>query len=224
MIKEFLALFQKDSLLDQALKDTHVMLTDAEAMVAAASQALRHSDKAELAIDVGKMDKTINRYEAEVRRKVFTHLSVMGTDQIYPSLVLVSIIIDVERVGDYAKNIVDLAREYAPRLTAGPFEEELARIESSVIQTLLPGGRKAFEENNEEAATQLLQDLKWINPACDRITRILVGGKQDLDLSAENQVSLALYIRYLKRINSHWQNVLTSLVNPFDRIGFRKDF
>jgi hypothetical protein len=33
-------------------------------------------------------------------------------------------------------------------------------------------------------------------------------------------VSLAMYFRWLKRINSHLRNITTSVVNPFDRIGF----
>lgn len=224
MIKEFISLFQKDGLLEQALNDSHVMLADVESMVRAANQALRHSDGAELAVDVGRMDKAVNRYESEVRRKVFTHLTVMGTEKVYPALVLVSIIIDIERVGDYAKNIVDLAREYTPRLKGGPFEEEVARIEDAVIEHLLPEGRIAFEKNNVNQATELIRNLRWVNPTCDRITKILCSGKQKSDMTPENQVALALYARYLKRINSHWQNVLTSVVNPFDRIGFRKDF
>jgi phosphate transport system protein len=224
MIKGFMSLFSNDSLLDQALDDTHKMLNDVEQMVGAAYGALRCSSSSDLDIDISLMDKAVNRYESEVRRKVFTHLSVMGTENIYPALVLVSIIIDVERVGDYAKNIVDLARMHAPKLEAAQFEDELKRIEDSIIDQLLPQGRNSFENNDEELAGKLLHELNWINPACDRIAAILVSESETVDLSASDQVSLALYVRYLKRINSHWQNILTGLVNPFDRIGFRKDF
>lgn len=224
MLKGFLSLFQKESLLDQALADTHMMLRDTERMVHAATAALRRSDSTDLDLDVPLMDKAVNRYESEVRRKVFTHLSVIGSENIYPSLVLVSIIIDVERVGDYAKNIVELAQQHAPKLTGGPFEKELLRIEESVVDQLLPKGRTCFEKHDEEAAARLIHEMNWVNPACDRITNLLCAGQEDTGLPANTQVTLALYVRYLKRINSHWLNVLTSIVSPFDRIGFRKDF
>jgi len=222
MLKGFLNLFQKESLLDQALNDTATMLVQAETMVRVAKQALRETDQPPVDLDIAKMDQVVNRYESEVRRKVFTHLSVMGAEQVYPSLVLVSIIIDVERVGDYAKNIVELAREHEPRLVGGPFEVELARIEALVLDRLLPEGRLAFQGNDEQAAAALIAELSWVNPACDRITNVLASGREAVQLEPCTQVSLALYVRYLKRINSHWLNILTSVVNPFDRIGFRR--
>jgi len=36
-------------------------------------------------------------------------------------------------------------------------------------------------------------------------------------------VSTALYVRFLKRISAHLMNIASSIVNPFDRIGFRDD-
>jgi phosphate transport system protein len=223
MLKGFLSLFQKEGLLDQALSDTRAMFQDTERMVRAATQALRRSDSTELDLDVPLMDKAVNRYESEVRRKVFTHLTVIGSENIYPSLVLVSIIIDVERVGDYAKNIVELASQHAPKLRGGVFETELQRIEAAVVDELLPRGRVCFESRDETAALALIREMDWVNPACDRITNLLCSGGEDCGLPANTQVTLALYVRYLKRINSHWLNVLTSVVSPFDRIGFRKD-
>ena len=222
MLKGFLSLFTREGLLDQALRDTHDMLVQVEEMVRAARLALRETDQAPSAPDIAKMDQVVNRYESEVRRKVFTHLSVMGNEQVYPSLVLVSIIIDVERVGDYAKNIVELAREHEPLLRGGCFEEELRRIELSVIEHMLPAGRRCFLDNDEACAAGLIAEMSWVNPACDRIANTLVSGRQQVELPAQTQVALALYVRYLKRINSHWLNILTSVVNPFDRIGFRR--
>ena len=36
-------------------------------------------------------------------------------------------------------------------------------------------------------------------------------------------VTTALYVRFLKRISAHLMNIASSVVNPFDRIGFRGD-
>ena len=44
---------------------------------------------------------------------------------------------------------------------------------------------------------------------------------EDKDLESGSAVALALYIRQLKRINSHLMNVASSVVNPFHRIGFK---
>jgi phosphate uptake regulator len=222
MLKAFLSLFHKENLLEQALQDTTTMLEQTERMVHAARESLRDTDGTLPDLDIRQMDQVVNRYESEVRRKVFNHLSMGGKDEVYPSLVLISIIIDVERVGDYAKNIVELGSEHAPRLRGGPFEAELTRIEGLVVGRLLGEGRAIFRNHDQAAAARLIQDAGWVNPACDRITNLLASGQAAVDLPAQTQVALALYVRYLKRINSHWLNILTSLVNPFDRIGFRR--
>ena len=40
-------------------------------------------------------------------------------------------------------------------------------------------------------------------------------------LTAREVVVLALTIRFVKRIGAHLSNLASSVVNPFDRIGFR---
>ena len=45
----------------------------------------------------------------------------------------------------------------------------------------------------------------------------------DPNLAVTEAVSTALYARYLKRISAHMMNVASSMVNPFDRIGFRQE-
>ena len=33
---------------------------------------------------------------------------------------------------------------------------------------------------------------------------------------------VALYVRYLKRVGAHLLNILSSVVSPFERIGYRE--
>ena len=75
----------------------------------AAKKSLREMDINELEIDIHDRDIEVNKYTREVRRNVLSHLTVAGTDDLYSGLLLVSIIIDVERIGDYTKNIVEMA-------------------------------------------------------------------------------------------------------------------
>jgi len=44
--------------------------------------------------------------------------------------------------------------------------------------------------------------------------------EEDKNIRSGDAVSLAMYFRWLKRINSHLRNIMTSVVNPFDRVGF----
>ena len=106
----------------QAFDTTLTMLEFDHKMYTASVATLRESDTSELPFDIKKTDRKINKYEREVRRNVLTHLSIAGTQNIVPGLALVSIVIDVERIGDYTKNIADLARMHPTKLVGGKHE------------------------------------------------------------------------------------------------------
>ena len=108
MFKQIFEIFKSDSLYEQALIECHEMLDIDLAMFKASIHSLRQSDSAEIDIDIYAMDKKINEFERDVRRKVMTHLAVGGKEDIGSGLVLVSVVIDIERIGDYTKNIYDL--------------------------------------------------------------------------------------------------------------------
>ena len=127
MWRELLKLWKQDNLLKQAWDQSFEMLKIAQEMFLESVRILRESDEVEMIQEVKKKDKLVNKYEREVRRKVLTHLTVRGPIDVPAGLVLVTIIIDIERIGDYTKNIFDLAVNHPERLPGGKFEEELQR-------------------------------------------------------------------------------------------------
>jgi phosphate transport system protein len=201
MWKEILAIFNKDTLLDQAYKRSYEMLDITHQMFQEARISLRERNDNKLAEHIYDQDIAVNKFEREVRRKVLSHLAVSGSTDLYSGLVLVSIIIDVERIGDYTKNIVEMAQNHPPKLTGGLYEDDLAKVETAV-NDVFTRVREIFEVADAGKAEQLLVEYQWINKVCDQHA-----------------------IDYLNRINSHLRNVATSVVNPFDKIGFyrRKD-
>ena len=109
MFKEISKLFNSDDLLSQALDTCYEMLDIDLEMFKESKKSLRELDTADIPIDIYAMDQKINHFEREVRRDVMTHLTVSGTQDISSGLVMVSVVIDIERIGDYTKNIYDLA-------------------------------------------------------------------------------------------------------------------
>ena len=60
---------------------------------------------------------------------------------------------------------------------------------------------------------------EYISPQSDAITNEIIMGKiGDLDIGTASAVGL--YARYLKRISAHSRNLISSIVNPFERIGY----
>ena len=221
MFRKWLAIFKKDSLIDQAYQRSFKMLDITQAMYVEAKASLRKREDSEVSLRVKETDKEVNSYEREVRRMVFNHLAVQGTADLPSGLVLVSIIVDIERIGDYAKNMVELALDHPGKLHGGEFEGEIARIEVALEDNFIQT-KTCFREGDSGLAFELLEKYAWVNDRCDEIVMAVVKEK-DVDIRPGDAAALALYTRWLKRINSHLRNITTSVVNPFDRIGFEPE-
>ncbi len=218
MFKKWLDIFKKDTLMDRSYKRSFMMLDLTREMFLKAKESLRFREDRDVDLNVRDRDLEINKYEREVRRNVFNHLVVGGKADLPSALVLVSIIIDIERIGDYTKNIVELAIDHPGKLTGGKFEEDLQRVEAAVEDNLVQT-RACFETGDRNLALELLEKYKWVNDVCDDTLEGLIK-EADKDIRPGDAVALGIYFRWLKRINSHLRNITTSVVNPFDRIGF----
>ncbi len=220
MFNKFKELFGSENLLDIAFDTTLTMLEFDHKMYTASKETLRDSDSDELPFDIKKMDRKINKYEREVRRNVLTHLSVAGTQNLVPGLALVSIVIDVERIGDYTKNIAGLASIHKKKLKGGKAEADLAKTEKT-IEEQFPIIIEVLKNQDKNLARQILSSEKEIGKLSDKIVNDMILEK-DAALTKSDAVALAMYARYLKRINAHLSNIASSMVNPFARIGFRE--
>jgi phosphate transport system protein len=219
--KNLLSLFRKDDLYTQALMESHQMLDIDLQMFEASVESLRRFDDGTLPVDVYAMDKQVNRFEREVRRKVMTHLTISGPADVASGLVLVSVVIDIERIGDYAKNIYDLARFHPQRLHGGSLEPEVAEIESQTA-SLFRLMVETFKANDVVKARSIMLNYKErLSADCESIVTRIVKGEVT-DLSPADAASLALYVRYLKRIGAHSRNLVSGIVNPFHRIGYKE--
>ena len=219
MFKKVFELFNSDSLYNQALEECYEMLEIVREMFNESIKTLRQSDTADISIDIYAMDKKINEFERDVRRKVMTHLAISGTKDLGSGLILVSVVVDIERIGDYTKNIYDLACEHPKRLQGGSYEEKLVSIENST-KDFLNSTIDVFKEQDIDSARKLMTDYKTdISQVSSEIVNGIVSG-QNNDFSSEQSGSLCLYARYLKRIAAHSRNLVSSIVNPFERIGY----
>jgi phosphate transport system protein len=219
MWEELLRLWRADNLLDQAWKTSHEMVKITHEMFLESVKALREEEHEEVNKEIRAKDKKINKYEREVRRQVLTHLAVQGAKDVPAGLVLITIIIDIERIGDYTKNIVELVDAHAKTLNAGKYENDLVKIEEA-IKHVFQETITCLKENEQELAIKLLKEYQWVNLECDKnLTKII--RQKDKSLNSGTAAALAMYFRYLKRVHAHLRNIITSVVNPFDRIGYK---
>jgi phosphate transport system protein len=219
--KNVLGLFRKDDLYDEALADSHQMLDISLHMFWPSVESLRRRDDGTVPVDVYALDKQVNRFERNVRRKVMTHLMISGPADVSSGLVLANVVIDIERIADYSKNIYDLARYHPQRLHAGSLEAEVADIETRV-GALFRLMVDAFKTSDIDKARTIMLDYKSrLATECEGIVMRIVSGAVT-DLAANDAAALVLYIRYLKRIAAHSRNLVSGIVNPYHRIGYKE--
>ena len=94
---------------------------------------------------------------------------------------------------------------------------ELRGIADEVV-SLFSAAKRALENGDEPLAAQVLDGYQSVNQRCEKLIDEIM---QDESLSTASGVSIALAARFLKRIGAHLSNLASSVVNPFDRIGFR---
>ncbi len=166
--------------------------------------------------EVFALDRRINEAERGLRRAIVVHGAVHGSAALPSALVLMSLSKDAERIGDYAKNVLMLARRGVKFPDAGRRAELVAR--KRAVSELLARVVKVFEDQDEVAATAVLQDVDELLRGCEREIEALVGAPVD---AAIHPVGEALLLRFLKRISDHAGSVATSVVMPVDQLDFR---
>ena len=220
LLKEMYELWKGDNSLTKALNESHHMLEHTREMFEESIKSLRENDKGDFTFDIYEKDQVVNKYILEVRRRVLKHLAVTGGMNIIPGLILTSIVIDIERIGDYTKNITDLAVAHPKKLKCGKFENDFAEIEATLIKVfneLVP----IFINSDKARAAKLINDNYWSIKKCDEIVIELI--KEKHEISCRNAVTCALYARYIKRVGAHLFNIASSVVNPFELIGFKTE-
>lgn len=215
MLKELIRLFKKSNLFKEAHHDACIMLNRANNMFDNASAQLRGRKIPHPDVDIYYEERKVDKTERAVRRKILIHLSATGAMDSPGAIILIGIVIDIERVGDYTTNILELSRAANIKLNAGILEDELTDIELE-IENLFDVVSKAFEDYDKDLADSVIN--KKLTRRCEILIHQLMT--EDIGLRAQNAVVAALYIRYLKRIAAHLLNIATSLVQPFEKVRF----
>ena len=218
MWKEIITLFKSEGPLQEAYDEAILALRESHSMCDDAVAHL-HSEGV-METDIYKRDRRINKYERSVRRKIVTHMSVSSKPDINLGLILTSIVIDIERIGDYTKNIVELAVS-----VSGPFDglelaDEVAWVEARVTEMfddIVP----MLDSSDVDLARSVIEAHGGVAQKVDKHVAALSSG-QALSGRSGHAVTVAIYLRFLKRVSAHLKNVATSVVNPYYRIGFRE--
>ena len=217
MLQELLRIFRGDDPLSKVADDFALMLNLTREMSHSAGQIFFGEDHDENAQDrVHKTDAEVNELERVIRRSLMTHLAIPGNSADAPySLLLMSLVKDVERLGDYAKNLSEIVEIGPDFLPEGAELDELQLIRRNVESAYQACANVVLSSRQGEAA-ELIQQGRETARRCDGL--ITTIGRGDYD--AATTTAFILGTRYYKRINAHVLNVLSSVVMPLDKIDY----
>ena len=222
VFKDLVTIWNSEDSLSQAWTSSNEMLHLSHEMFTDSVNALRSGEKNKVIKSIKLRDEEINQYHRDIRKKVVTYYSVSkDVTNINSGLVLINMVVDIERVGDYTKNILDLAKYYPKKLKSEKVSEDLRIIEQAVIERF-QNTVKAVEEMDEIAAKELIKSYRSdLGKLSDNLVASSISG--DLEIGEEHMASsMVLYARYLKRIGAHLKNITSVVINPFESIGYKK--
>lgn len=221
MLKQFFKMLSKQDLLTQALNDTQEMaeisLKQYKYVIGLTFDDINREITPEEIEEVRKLDYLINHFERSIRKKVFEHIAINDKEeqQLYTAFILTTIVNNFERIGDYSKNIAEIA-EIKRMLKDESWNKKLKKYSEEILE-IFSDTLKAFKNGDSDLANKVVNthfDLKT------NINEDLVDIAVKEPSSEVNYVSYGLFLRYSKRVSSHLMNIATSITNPIDKIGY----
>lgn len=217
MFKKIKTFWQKEGLLLEAMKSIEKMFIEDKEIFEKATHALM--EKVEVKPEeIYQIDQNINQNEMEIRKKILEHLSINPSQDTVFSLILLDVARDIERVGDYGKNIYELALKYPEEFKKEKYAEILRMTRNKILE-IFDLVLKAFKESEPELAQKIIDEHHRLNREMEGlIERVMQTEK----IKAKEAVVYALFARFLKRVSAHLANIATTIVNPFHRVRYVK--
>jgi phosphate uptake regulator len=169
-----------------------------------------------LRVQIYSTDVKINKRERQIRKEIIAHLSVSPGEEVPACLVLMSIVKDAERIGDFCKNLYESAVYLGKPIAETKFAYSIDEFEL-YVEDLFDDTITAFKEEDEVRATEIMQDEVRMNKRFDYFLQELAGS----DVPTREAVCTTLIVRSLKRIQAHLSNIASSVVLPVHHIDHR---
>ncbi len=217
MLRELVSIFRSDNPLKSMGDNFAKMLSIAEEMTLAAGEIYFSSDsKPEDRTTVYERDVKVNKLERKIRKQVVAHLALQRNSADLPfCLFLMSLVKDVERIGDYAKNLAEVKDFYPGALPDDEIVSELKEIRNGVESTCARTS-DIFASSDRESAIDLMQKARNIGQRCDAL--VVKIARSDYD--SGTTTAAVLGTRFYTRIDGHVLNILSSVVMPLHKLDY----
>ena len=161
-------------------------------------------------------DKAINELHRDVRRELIVHSAVNSRNLDVPLLLAyMTMSKDIERIGDYCKNIFEIAE------TGNSFTKEADELDYFIslrdrISGFIVSLQTCLSLDEEDKVQELIASGAEVGKEIDEKITALLEDKEKI----QYPVATTLFYRYLKRIVSHIVNAATAIIMPTDQIDY----
>ena len=165
--------------------------------------------------DLYNTDKAINELHREVRREMIIHSAVNSRNLDIPLLLsYMTMSKDIERIGDYCKNLFEIA-ETGNSFAKGDDIDTYMELKND-IGKLIVYLQSCLNLDDESKVQDLITLGSSLNNDLDEKITALLEDKEKI----QYPVATTLFYRYLKRIVSHIVNAATAIIMPTDQIDY----
>jgi phosphate uptake regulator len=217
MLREFISIFRAgDSLGGMGESFARMLSLTCEMTSAAGDMYFHGTASPDERSRIYQQDVEVNQLQRAIRKQVVAHLALRRNQPDVPyCLFLMSLVKDVERLGDYAKNLTEVMDFRAGPLPDDEIVAELRSIRSGV-ESAFREAAEVFAESDRDRALTFIREGRDMGKRCDALIRRIATGSYDGPTTA----ALILGARYYKRIWAHVLNVLSSVVMPVHKLDY----
>ncbi|NIP25544.1 MAG: hypothetical protein GWN67_18430 [Phycisphaerae bacterium] len=216
MFKNLISFWRGKDFLSQVFDEFKEMLDDTRLMYEmVCSTLLDNVEEPDLKKKIYEIDNKVNNLEKKIRTRIIEHLSLQPTVDVNACLLLMSVVKDAERLGDYCKNLYEVTEIVEKPMDRELFSQYFNGLDKEIL-ALFERTKEAFIEADEHKAEASWDFEHRIAIKCDRILKKVVKS----NLSVNEAVCLSLIARHFKRIVAHLTNIATSVILPLSELDY----
>ena len=216
MFDNLLGFLRGKKFLEVELADFERMLNDTESMFKEVCvKLLEGKYEKDIKDRIYKLDREVNHLEKDIRKRVVEHLSLRGNVDLPMCLILMSVVKDAERLGDYAKNLYEVTEILGGAVDRNLFNDLLLDIDKKIMEEFRET-KQAFIKSDKDTARNIFKIEREVSLKCEEAVRKLANGNYPTRIA----VCMTLVARHFKRISAHLSNIGSSVILPLQDLDF----
>jgi phosphate uptake regulator len=217
VIKALINAWRSQGVMHHMYDEFMEMLTATEVMFRLVGKVLFEGvDPDEVSRDLYRTDIRVNKTERKIRRQIVEHLAIHPGGDVPACLVLMSIVKDAERIGDYCKNLYEVRAKLGKDLDPATLNTDAREMHTRILETF-DHTRGALKEADADRAKDVTDVAKDVAHQLDNKVAEVAASE---GVPVKVAVCRALSLRHMKRIHAHLANIASSVVQPVHKIDY----